>query len=103
MPEYLVLLKLSPGKVIDVMNALRSLPDQPVSGVDLCYTMNIFGTWDVGVLIDAENPARAVDFVHKKIKEVSGVADIYTVPVFPHGIRSQRTRQGREEPATEKT
>jgi len=90
MPEYLVLLKLSPGKIIDAMNALRSLPDKPISGVNLCYTMNIFGTWDVGVWIAAEKPIQVVDFVHKKIKEISGVADIYTVPAFPHGTRSQR-------------
>ena len=103
MPEYLVLLKLIPGKIIDAMNALRSLPDQPISGVNLRYTMNIFGTWDVAVWIDAEKPIQVVDFVHKKIKGISGVADIYTVPAFPHGTRSHRTRQERREPATEKT
>ncbi len=85
MAEYLVLLKLDPGKVVDAINALRKLPDKPVSGVDLCYTMNIFGAWDVGVWIDAEDSNQALEFVHKKIKEISGVADIYTVPTFPHG------------------
>lgn len=96
MLEYLVLLKLSPGKVIEAMNTLRSLPNQPISGVDLWYTMNIFGTWHVGVWIDAENAIQAVDFVQKKIKQISGVADIYIVPAFPHGTRSQGTRQERE-------
>ena len=103
MAEYLVLLKLNPGKIVDAINALRSLPDKPISGVDLCYTMNIFGAWDVGVWINAENTNQAVEFVHKKIKEISGVADIYTVPTFPHRTRTQRTRQGREEPSAEKT
>ena len=103
MAEYLVLLKLNPGKIVDAINALRSLPDKPSSGVDLCYTMNIFGTWDVGVWINAENTNQAVEFVHKKMKEISGVADIYTVPTFPHGTRIHRTRQGREEPSSEKT
>ena len=40
--------------------------------------------WDVGVWIDAEDTNQAVEFVHKKIKDISGVADIYTVPTFPH-------------------
>jgi len=103
MAEYLVLVKLNPGKIVDAINALRNLPEKPISGVDLCYTMNIFGAWDVGVWINAENTNQAVDFVHKKIKEISGVADVYTVPTFPHGTKTQRTRQGREEPSAEKT
>ncbi|MDH5690347.1 MAG: hypothetical protein OEY81_02820 [Candidatus Bathyarchaeota archaeon] len=90
MPEYLALLKLSPGKVIDAMNALRSLSDQPIPGVDLRYTMNIFGTWDVGLWIDAENAIQVVHFVHKKIKEISGVDDVYTVPAFPPWNKKQK-------------
>ncbi len=92
MQEYLVLLKLSPGKIIDAMNVLRSLPDQPISGMNLYYTMNIFGTWHVGVWIAAQKPIQIVDFVQKKIKEISGVADVYTVPALPHVIRSIRRR-----------
>jgi hypothetical protein len=103
MQEYLVLLKLSPGKIIDAMNALRSLPDQPISGVNLYYTMNIFGTWHVAVWIAAQKPIHIVDFVHKKIKEISGVADVYSIPALPHATRSQRMHQEREEPSTEKT
>jgi hypothetical protein len=103
MPEYLVLLKLSPGKIIDAMNVLRSLPDQPISGVNLYYTMNIFGTWHVAIWVAARKPIQVVDFVHKRIKEISGVADVYTVLAFPHGTRRQRTRRERKELATEKT
>ncbi len=96
MLEYMVLLKLSPGKVIEAMNTLRSLPNQPISGVDLWYTMNIFGTWHVGIWIDAENAIQAVDFVQNEIKQISGITEVYTVPAFPHGRRSQGTRQERE-------
>ncbi|MCK4424242.1 hypothetical protein KAU93_01055 [Candidatus Bathyarchaeota archaeon] len=103
MAEYLVLLKLNPGKIIDTVNALRGLPDKPSSGVDIGYTpMNIFGTWDVGLWISAENTNEAVEFVHKKIKAIPGVADVYTLPTFPHGTRTQRTRQGHEESTAEK-
>ncbi len=100
MSEYLVLLKLSPGKIIDAMDALRSLPDQPTSGVTVYYTMNIFGTWDVAMWIAAEKAVQVVDFVHKRIKEISGVANVYTVTAFPHGKTSKRRLQECEEPVT---
>ena len=67
MSEYLVLLKLNPGKIIDTLGALRSLPPTPVPGVDVCYAMNIFGAWDVGIWIDAENSSQALEFVQKKV------------------------------------
>jgi hypothetical protein len=85
MSEYLLLLKISPGKIIDVLNTLRSLPDKPTNGIDLNYTMNIFGTWDVGVWFKADNANHAIDFVHKKLKGINGIVDTYTVPTFPHG------------------
>ena len=90
MTEYLLLLKISPGKIIDVLNTLRNLPSKPSNGVDLNYTMNIFGTWDVGVWFKANNSDEAVDFVHRKIKDISGITDVYTVPTFPHGGTASR-------------
>jgi len=102
MAEYLTLLKLNPGKIIEALNALRSLLDKPSPGVDLCYTMNIFGTWDVGVWFSAESTERAAEFVYRKIKEIPGVNDIYTVPTFPNGTSTRRTRQELEEPSAEK-
>jgi hypothetical protein len=103
MGEYLVLLKLNPGRIVDAIDALRNLPDKPSSGVDLCYTMNIFGAWDVGVWINADSNSQAIEFVQKKVKDISGVADVYTIPTFPHGTTTQKTRRGREEPSTDKT
>ena len=98
MTEFLVLLKLNPGKVVDVLSELRNLPDKPSSGVDLCYTLNIFGSWDIGVWFDAENTKQAVDFVQRKIRKIPGVTDAHTLPTFPHGRISQRMYQGEEVP-----
>lgn len=97
MSEYLVLLKLNPGKILDTLGALRNLPATPVPGVDVCYAMNIFGTWDVGIWINAENSGQALEFVQKKVKDLTGVTEVYTVPTFPHGnatrdVSSQETR-----------
>jgi hypothetical protein len=85
MNEYLVLMKLNPGKILDALTAIRNIPETPVDGVDLRYSMNIFGSWDVGVWIDAENTSQALEFVQKKVKDLSGVTEVYTVPTFPHG------------------
>jgi hypothetical protein len=85
MPEYLVLMKLNPGKIVDTLGDIRKLDDKPISGVDLCYSINIFGAWDVGMWINAENSSEVLEFVQKKVKNLNGVTDVYTVPTFPHG------------------
>ena len=85
MPEYLVLMKLNSGKIVETLGDIRKLEDQPVSGVDLRYSMNIFGAWDVGIWINAENSSEVLEFVQKKVKQLNGVTDVYTVPTFPHG------------------
>jgi hypothetical protein len=83
MTEYLVLLKLSPSKILDAIEDLRKIPKDGIQGVDTYYTMNIFGTWDVGVWFNAENATIAMDFVHNTLREVSGVVDSYALPMFP--------------------
>ena len=85
MPEYLVLLKLNPTKLMETLGAIRNMDEKPVSGVDLLYSMNIFGSWDVGMWINAEESGQAIDFVQKKMKGLNGVTEVYTLPTFPHG------------------
>lgn len=85
MTEYLVLLKLNPGKIVETLGAIRSLPSTPIPGVNLAYAMNIFGIWDVGIWINAENSGQVLEFTQKKVKDISGVIEVYTVPTFPHG------------------
>lgn len=84
MTQYLVLLKLKPTKVIDVINDLRSLPQRPSPGIDLRYVMNVFGTWDLAIWLDAEKSNQALDFIHKKLNHVPGVVNLYTVLAFPN-------------------
>ena len=91
MDEYLVLLKLNSGKILDTLGAVRNLPDTPLPGVNLRYAMNIFGAWDVGLWINAEDSNQALEFVQKKVKDMAGVMEIYTVPTFPHGNSSKNT------------
>jgi hypothetical protein len=100
MSEYLILMRLNPGKIMDTLGDLRKISNKPVDGVDLCYTMNIFGTWDVGVWINAEDSTHALEFVQKKMKDMTGVTEVYTVPTFPHGNKTLRVTD--EEKKTQK-
>jgi len=85
MPEFLVLLKLNPMQIIDALSAIRNLEQKPIPGVDLLYSINIFGSWDAGVWINANENAQALDFIQKKIKTLGGVTETYSIPTFPHG------------------
>jgi hypothetical protein len=55
--------------------------------------MNIFGAWDVGMWINAEDSAQALEFVQKKVKDMNGVTEVYTVPTFPHGNKNLRAEE----------
>lgn len=94
-------MRLNPGKIMDTMGSLRQLSNKPIDGVDLRYTMNIFGAWDVGVWINAEDSNQALEFVQKKVKDMTGVTEVYTVPTFPHGNKILKTAD--EEKKTLKT
>ncbi len=84
MPEYLVLLKLDKAKLLQTVDALRNLPRNPSSGVNLDYTMNIFGTWHLAVWFSSDKSAEAIDFINRKIGQIPGVVDAFPVATFPH-------------------
>jgi len=84
MTEYLVLLKLDRSKMLETINTLRCLPRKPSSGVDLQYTMNILGTWDVAVWFSSDKSSDALDFINNKIGKIQGVVDAFPVATFPH-------------------
>jgi hypothetical protein len=84
-PEYLVLLKVNPASLAETLEAIRKLAQKPVAGVDLQYSINIFGRWDAGLWVRAEENAQTAQLVQKIRKELNGVTDIYPIPTFPHG------------------
>lgn len=84
MPEYLVLLKLDKAKLLQTVDTLRNLPRNPSSGVNLDYTMNIFGTWHLAVWFSSDKSAEAIDFINRKIGQIPGVVDAFPVATFPH-------------------
>ena len=82
MTEYMVLQKLSPSKILTAIETLRKLSEEENQGIGTYYSMNIFGTWDVGIWFNAKNNNTALDFVHSKLKRVTGVVDSYVLPMF---------------------
>lgn len=102
MSEYLILMRLNPGKIMEALGDLRKISNKPVDGVDLCYTMNIFGAWDVGVWINAEDSTQALEFVQKKVKEMNGVTEVYTVPTFPHANKAMNKTEEKKTPKSTK-
>ena len=84
MSEYLLLLKLNKAKLLETIDAVRKLPRSPSPGVDLNYTMNIFGTWHVAVWFSSINSTQAIEFINKKISQIPGVIDAFPVATFPH-------------------
>jgi hypothetical protein len=84
MPEYLVLLKVNPAKLVETLEAIRKMEQKPIAGVDMQYSINIFGRWDAGLWIKAEENAQASQLVRKILKELDGVTDVYPIPTFPH-------------------
>ena len=96
----MVLLKLNPTKIMETLGSIRNMNEKPVPGVDLLYSMNIFGAWDVGMWINAEDSNQAVDFVQKKMKNLSGVTEVYTLPTFPHGngIKNGKSAEDQKTP-----
>ena len=82
MTEYMVLQRLSPSKILNAIERMRKIAEEDNQGIDNYYSVNIFGTWDVGVWFKAKSNSTALDFVHSKVKGISGVVDSYVLPMF---------------------
>jgi len=93
MPEYLVLLKLDSRRIRDAIGHLRNFPENPRSGVKLRYTMDIFGDWDLGLLINTDNENNALEFLNENIDEIPGVVKAYILSGSPHR-QIQKTKKG---------
>lgn len=85
MPEYLVLIKVNPASLAETLEAIRKMAMKPVAGVNLQYSINIFGRWDAGLWVRADENTQTSQLVQKIRNELKGVTDIYPIPTFPHG------------------
>ena len=78
--KYLVLIKLNPHKSEEFFNKIYSMHNDPVEGVRLINSFNLFGQWDIGIWFEAENNEKAVYFVGDQIRPVEGVIQTLTMP-----------------------
>jgi len=83
LPKYLVLLKIDPNRVSDVMRALKGFPETPTTGVTLYHTHNLFGEWDACLWFEADTHDNAMNFVQNKLCPITGVIKTYTMPTTP--------------------
>ncbi len=81
--KFFVWLKTNPAETNHVLLTLRNLPRQPYKGIELYYTMNVFGDWDCGLWFNADNHDNAIDFVHTKICPIPGIVQTYLMPTSP--------------------
>lgn len=83
MQKFLVLIRLDPSKTGIFFSSLIQLSDNPVKGVRLNATYNIFGEWDCAVWFEATNNDSAVHFVGEKLRAIEGVIETHTMPATP--------------------
>jgi hypothetical protein len=77
---YVVLLKIDPNHTDDVVQHLRKLPKNPMPDINLCYSYNVFGTWDACMWFWANTHDNAMNFVQKYIRNIPWVTETNTLP-----------------------
>ena len=78
--KYLVLIKLNPAKALASFNMLSNMSAQPMEGINMYGSYNIFGNWDMALWFEADSNESAVHFVGEKIRIIDGVVDTHTMP-----------------------
>jgi uncharacterized protein with GYD domain len=80
MQKYLVLIKLNPSKTEAFFNSLSALSDEPIEGVRVNASYNVFGAWDFAVWFEADSNENAIHFIGEKIRVMEGVNETLTMP-----------------------
>jgi uncharacterized protein with GYD domain len=80
MQKYLVLVKLNPLKTNAFFNAFSNLSQNPMEGVNISGSYNVFGVWDIAIWFEADSNDNALHFVGDKIRAMDGVVETHTMP-----------------------
>ena len=62
---------------------LMEFGENPIEGVKLEESYQVFGQWDFAVLFQAESNEKALHFVSDKIRLIEGVMETLTIPLSP--------------------
>ncbi len=66
-----------------LFDPLMEFAANPINGVTLEESYQVFGKWDFAVLFQADSNENALHFVSDKIRLVEGVMETYTIPLAP--------------------
>ena len=80
MQKYLVLIKLNPAKTENFFNSLSNMSSNPIEGVNLFGSYNVFGDWDMAIWFEADSNENAVHFLGERIRVIDGVINTHTMP-----------------------
>ena len=80
MQKYLVLVKLNPTKSAAFFDAFGSMSQNPIEGVNVYGSYNVFGNWDIAIWFEADTNDNAIHFVGEKIRTMDGVMETHTMP-----------------------
>lgn len=78
--KYLALIKLDPAKTNAFFNAFSNMSSNPIEGVNLYGSYNVFGNWDIAIWFEADSNDNAIHFVGDKLRAIDGVVDTHTMP-----------------------
>ena len=80
MQKYLVLVKLNPSKTLAFFDSLSAISEQPMHGIRVNASYNVFGSWDFAIWFEADSNENAIHFVGEKIRSMEGVNETLTMP-----------------------
>lgn len=78
--RYLLLVKIDPLQINNVLRAFKTLPERPMTGVKVGYSCNVLGCWDACIWFVAETFDQVSEFVLNKIRPIPGVLKTLTMP-----------------------
>ena len=78
--KNLVLIKLNPLKTNAFFDAFSTLSQNPMEGVSISGSYNVFGVWDIAIWFEADSNDNALHFVGDKIRAMDSVVETHTMP-----------------------
>ena len=81
--KYLLMIKLNPNTAPKLYEPLQQFEENPLQGVKLEESYQVFGQWDFAILFQAETNAGALQFVSECIRLIDGVVETTTIPLVP--------------------
>lgn len=81
--KYLAMIRISPNMAAKLYEPLMEFSENPIPGVTLEESYQVFGQWDYAILFQADSNENALHFVGDKIRLVEGVIETLTIPLSP--------------------